>query len=366
MTTANLLYEDVEQHLRESVRRLFADRAKPTSVVAVYDEPVDFSGLRSSLLGDIGAAGLLIPEVLGGAGASVREAAVIAEEIGYAVAPTPFLTSSVMATVALTELAEGELLGRLADGTQTAAIAISFAEPSVPAALTVQSSGNGLNGFVRSVAGADAVDVLLVPALGPGGTELHWLTPGSDGVEIAAVPSFDMTRPLSDIRLINASSQRLDCDDVKMGLDRGLRAGAGVMASEQLGVATWCLETTLEYVKQRHQFGRAIGSFQALKHRLADLSVEIGHAGAAARYAADTLARDDSDADVAVALAKSYCSGVAVHAAEECIQMHGGSGMTWENPAHLYLKRAKANEIALGNPFQHRARLGELLGLPPT
>jgi alkylation response protein AidB-like acyl-CoA dehydrogenase len=366
MSTADLLYGDVEQHLRESVRRLFADQAKPTKVVVTYDLPTDFSELSETLLGDIGAAGMLISEELGGAGASIREAAVIAEEIGYAVAPTPFLTSSVIATVTLTNCNERGLLTDLAAGKTTAAVAVSFAAPDLPEALDVRSTNDGLNGSIRSVAGADTADVLLVPAASADGLELHAVTTdAANGVAVIAVPTFDMTRPVSDITFTNASSRRLDCADVRGAINLGLRAGAGVVASEQLGVATWCLETTIEYVKQRHQFGRAIGSFQALKHRLADLSVEVGHAGAAARYAADTLARDDSDADVAVAVAKSFCSTAAVHAAEECVQMHGGSGMTWENPAHLYLKRAKANEIALGNSFRHRARLGDLLGLPP-
>src|SRR6185437_340688 len=111
------------------------------------------------------------------------------------------------------------------------------------------------------------------------------------------------------------------------------------------------------YVKERRQFGRAVGSYQAIKHRLAELWVEVGSAASAARYAADCYARADDDAAVATAIAQSYCSDVAVHAAEECIQLHGGIGMTWEPPAHLYLKRAKSTQLALGSPSTHRARL---------
>lgn len=367
MTDANLLYDEVEQDLRESVRRLFLAQAKPGPVAELYDEPRDFSALRESLLGDIGAAGLLVPEELGGAGASIREAAVVAEEIGYAVAPTPFLTSSVIATVALTRLCDDALLAQLASGSSVAAVAVNFADPELPLTPPVKSESTGLKGFVRSVAGAAEADVLLVPVAGSEGVELHVVkNERGNGVDLTPVPTFDMTRPLSDLGFENTASQRVDGFDARLAVNIGLRAGAAVLASEQLGVAKWSLEAAVGYVKQRHQFGRPIGSFQALKHRLADVWVEVGHSAAAARYAADMLARDDQDAEVAVALAKSYCAPVAVHAAEECIQMHGGSGMTWENPAHLYLKRAKANEIALGHPFWHRARLGELLKLPSS
>jgi len=119
-------------------------------------------------------------------------------------------------------------------------------------------------------------------------------------------------------------------------------------------------------VKGRYQFGRPIGSYQALKHRLADLWLEVGTANAAARYAADCLAQGSDDTDVAFSVAQAYCSDVAVKAAEEAIQLHGGIGMTWEHPVHLYLKRAKADQIAMGTPDQHRAHLAELLDLPAS
>ena len=131
-------------------------------------------------------------------------------------------------------------------------------------------------------------------------------------------------------------------------------------------MAQWCFDTTLAYVKQRKQFGRAIGSYQAIKHRLADLWLEVGSATAAARYAADACARGDEDAATAAAIAQAYCGDVAVHAAEECVQLHGGIGMTWEYPAHLYLNRAKSDQLALGTAYRHRTRLAELVDLPSS
>lgn len=131
-------------------------------------------------------------------------------------------------------------------------------------------------------------------------------------------------------------------------------------------MAQWCLDETVRYLGERHQFGRVVGSFQSLKHRLADLWLEVVSARAAARNAADALASGAADAALAVAVAQAYCGPMAVRAAEEAVQLHGGIGMTWEHPAHLYLKRAKADEIALGTPGRHRATLAGLVGLPPT
>jgi alkylation response protein AidB-like acyl-CoA dehydrogenase len=144
-----------------------------------------------------------------------------------------------------------------------------------------------------------------------------------------------------------------------------LLAGAGIMASEQLGLAEQCLDTTVAYVKERRQFARPVGGFQAIKHRLADLWVSVTQARAAARYAADWLAAGfGPETTLAVALAKAACSDTALKAAQEMIQLHGGIGFTWEHPAHLYLKRAKADSIALGTADAHRASLDVLANLP--
>ncbi len=129
-------------------------------------------------------------------------------------------------------------------------------------------------------------------------------------------------------------------------------------------MAEWCLTTTVEYVKTRRQFARQVGSYQAIKHRLADLWVSVTEARAVARYAADCLATGDPDLPVAAAVAQAFCSPVAVKAAEECVQLHGGIGFTWEHPAHLYLKRARSNAASLGSASAHRAALADLVALP--
>ena len=206
--------------------------------------------------------------------------------------------------------------------------------------------------------------MLVVPVAGPDGLELHTVARDAPGVDVSPVLALDMTRPLADVGFSGAASSRVDSAPADAAVAAALETGAALLASEQLGVAQWCFDTTLAYAKQRKQFGRAIGSYQAIKHRLADLWIEVNSAAAAARYAADTCARRDDDAAIAAAVAQAYCSGVAVHAAEECVQLHGGIGMTWEYPAHLYLKRAKSDQLAFGTAYRHRARLAELVDLP--
>ena len=360
---SDLLYSDTEEALRDSVRRLFADRCPPEAVMGLYDDaPQDFSKVWHTLAAELGLAGLLVPEQLGGAGASAREAAVVMEEIGRAVAPVPFLSSAVLATVALLHAGDTETVKGLAAGSLTAALTIPLSTAPDDRVGGISIEGDALTGRVTSVAGVSEADVLVVPAVGPDGLALHTVPRDAAGVEVSPVLTLDMTRPLADVEFSSAASSRVGPGDA--AVRTALQTAAALLASEQLGIVQWCFDTTLAYVKQRKQFGRAIGSYQAIKHRLADLWIEVNSTAAAARYAADTCARQDDDAAVGTAVAQAFCSGAAVHAAEECVQLHGGIGMTWEYPAHLYLKRAKADQLAFGTPYRHRARLAELVDLP--
>ncbi|NJP23802.1 acyl-CoA dehydrogenase [Microbispora sp. SCL1-1] len=384
-----LLYTEVEEELRAAVRDLLTDTCPPSAVLdragsaAAGGTPYD-AELWKALARDIGVAGLLVPEELGGAGASAREAAVVLEELGRAVAPVPFLSSAVLATQALLvaggEVA-GELLGRLATGEATAALAVSFAaSPYAPPAPVASLGEDGtVTGTVTGVIGAEAADVLLVPvrlAQGVGlcAVETSPTVQGSaeEAVRVTTVTSLDLTRPIATVEFASAPARIVARAE---GLElpwvwEALARGAGLLASEQLGVAEWCLTTTVAYVKERRQFARPVGSFQAVKHRLADLWLEVVGARAAARNAAALLAEAPAagplgdEAAVAVAVAQAHCGAVAVHAAEECVQLHGGIGMTWEHPAHLYLKRAKADQIGLGTPGDHRDALAGPADLP--
>ncbi|MFB7373402.1 acyl-CoA dehydrogenase family protein [Streptomyces sp. NPDC056222] len=353
----DLLYSETEDDLRAAVRSLLADRADPSVVLGRIESGDPYvPGLWKSLAGDMGAAGLLVPEKLGGQGASHREAAVVLEELGRAVTPAPYLTSAVVATEILLALDSesgpvAELLAGLAGGRTVAVLAVPLsADPDAVPPTT---------GRVTGVADAAAADVLLVPR-----ADGLYAVPAAEATVEAQTP-LDLTRPLAAVTTDGTSGTRLaDADMARAAVRRGLLAGAGLLASEQLGLAEWCLEETVRHTRERYQFNRPVGSFQALKHRMAQLWLEVVNARAAARAAADALATGSADAPLTVAVAQAYCSKVAVHAAEECVQLHGGIGMTWEHPAHLALKRAKSDQIALGSAGRHQDTVAALVGLP--
>ncbi|MFJ7495635.1 acyl-CoA dehydrogenase family protein [Streptomyces sp. NPDC097727] len=363
----DLLYSEAEDDLRAAVRSLLAGRCDAPTVLARVESDTPYDPqLWRALAAGIGTAGLLVPEKLGGQGAGHREAAVVLEELGRSVAPAPYLTSAVVATETLLALAalDGpvvELLGDLATGRRIAVLAVPFAAPAPAAAQPAGVVAGAVQGMVTGVADAVAADVLLVPTT----DGLYAVETGSAGVTVEPLVSLDLTRPLAAVNLAGAAGTRLaDGASAVSAVRRGLLAGAGLLASEQLGLAEWCLTETVRHTRERHQFNRPVGSFQALKHRMAQLWLEVVSARAAARNAADALATGSPDTPLAVAVAQAYCSKVAVHAAEECIQLHGGIGMTWEHPAHLYLKRAKADSIAYGTAGHHREAIAELVELP--
>ncbi|MFG2602111.1 acyl-CoA dehydrogenase family protein [Streptomyces sp. NPDC048514] len=355
-TQPDLLYSEEEEALRAAVRDLLTDHCSPADVITrtESDAPHDLA-LWKTLAATMGLAGLLVPEELGGQGASHREVAVVLEELGRAVAPVPYLTSAVVATEALLACGDADLLGQLAAGRTIGALAVAL--HSAPgAAVKVARAENGtLHGELTGIADAVAADVLLVPADDGG---LYAVS--ADAVTITAQVSLDLTRPLATVTLAGAAGRRVG--DAGPAVRRALRAAAGQLASEQLGLSDWALTETVRYLKERKQFNRPVGGFQAIKHRLAQLWLEVVNLRAAARAAADALATGE-DTDVAVAVAQAYAAPVAVHAAEEALQLHGGIGMTWEHPVHLYLKRAKADSIAYGTAGAHRSALAELVDL---
>ena len=386
----DLLYSDAERALADALGSLLADRGGTDKALARIESPQAYDDdLWHAVAAELGCAGLLISERDGGAGASYREAAAAAEALAGFVAPVPFLGSAVVATTVLLSAASGtaapqdtpftparaaaDMLRRMADGGVTAALAVPFATApgaAFPVSVRVAGPRPGdagiarLRGAVSGVADALPASVLIVPAEGVPNA-LYLVDMSSEGVSKAPVTSLDMTRQLCDLSFDDAPGTLIASGPAATkALAAGLAAGAAILAAEQVGLAQRCLDMTVAYVKERRQFARPVGSFQALKHRLADVWVAVSQARAASRYAAACLATGNPDARVAVALAKAYCSETAVHAAQECVQMHGGIGFTWEHPAHLYLKRAKADSIGFGTPDAHRTALGALVSLP--
>ncbi|MEU1267816.1 acyl-CoA dehydrogenase family protein [Streptomyces sp. NPDC005799] len=352
----DLLYSEEEEALRAAVRDLLADHCDAPGVIArtESDAPHDLAAWKA-LADGMGLAGLLVPEAQGGQGATHREVAVVLEELGRAVAPVPYLGSAVVATEALLECGDEDLLGRLASGRAIGVLAVGLHRAPGTAFPAVRLEGGALHGELTGIADAVVADVLLVPAEDGG----LYAVEAADATVTPQV-SLDLTRPLATVTLDGARGRRLG--DAGPSVRRALRAGAGLLASEQLGLTEWTLTETVRYLKERKQFNRPVGGFQALKHRLAQLWLEVASLRAAARNAADALATGE-DTDLAVAVAQAYASPVAVHAAEEALQLHAGIGMTWEHPVHLYLKRAKADSIAYGTAGAHRGAVAELVDL---
>lgn len=355
----SLIDGEDETELGNALRSLLGKRAAWQDVLArTESEQTTDLALWKQIATELGLAGLAVPEELGGAGASWREVGAVMTELGRATAQVPYLGSAVLATAALLHAGDTKLVGELAAGEKIAALVVPFtASPTTSFVPVVSVSEGRLTGTVPIVADALAADVLIVPAA----DGLYAVA--RDDAQVTPAVSLDMTRQLADITLDGAQGRSLGGDSAG-AVRQALTIGAAMIACEMLGVAQNALETAVAYMKQRYQFGRLIASYQALKHRMADVYVGVSQLQAAAKYAAACAGADDPDLPVAAAVAKAHASVSAVHAAQECLQMHGGQGMTWENPSHLMVKRAKADSLALGRADEHRAWLGELISLP--
>jgi alkylation response protein AidB-like acyl-CoA dehydrogenase len=332
----------------------------------------------SRLCGEIGAAGLAIPERYGGAGAGPAESHIVMEELGRALTPSPLLGSAVLAAQAL--LATGDeaacqrRLPAIADGTAIAALAWTAAagrwDPGEAACeARLSADGWALTGEAHYVLDGDVADVLLAAARTPDGIALFEVDPLGSGVTRTPVTTMDTTRRLAVVRLAGAAGQPLGRGTGgSTALARARDLACIALSAEQVGAAQRALELTVAHAKARVQFGQPIGGFQALQHRMADLHVLVESAGAlsyaAADAAGDTAADstgagggDALDLSLRAAAAKAYCSEVLLTVAGEMIQIHGAIGITWEHDAHRYLKRAHGSAQLFGQPAEHIARI---------
>ncbi len=360
----DLIRSTARQFLEEN---LPLDRVRETMLTAEGFDPVVWKEMA-----DLGWTGLAIAEEFGGAGLTNVEMSVLVEEMGRLLTPGPFFASAVLSTAVLQETAtrdqQAELLPALAAGERIATLAVfetprdwSTGEPGTTA--TRRGDGWVLEGRKRAVLSAGGADTLLVTAKTRDGVGVFAVDAGADGVEISIEPVLDLTRHQGTVSLdaVQASS-RLGEGDSSEGLQRALAVARAMLACEQVGGAQRCLEMAVDYAKSRYQFGRPIGSYQAIKHRCANMLMKVEHAKSVA-YHAVRVADDDDEVGVAAPLAASVASEAYVWVAGENIQVHGGIGFTWEHDAHLYLKRAKSSSLLLGSPRFHRDRLGEAIGV---
>ena len=377
----DLRYSDAEEQLRAVVRDLLADRSPLTAVLARVDAgEADDVPLWRALAADLGCAGLLIDESHGGAGASYREAAVVAEETGKAAACVPYLTSAVMATTALLGTGDADLLGGLASGRLTAALAVGFAAmPPAPGAdLAVMA---GADRARRRTATRPAWPGSAERSPGwPGRwpptcswyratvsrSRLYAVDATAAGVTRTPLVSLDATRPLADVTLDRVPGRPVATgEDAARAVAAALTAGAGVLASELFGVAEQCLGMTVSLRQGTAPVrppGRLVPGAQAPARR----RVGGGDPGPGRRQVRRRLPVHRRPRHAGRGGPGQGGRGdAAVLAAQECVQLHGGIGFTWEHPAHLLLKRAKSASMALGTPDRHRAALAALVDLPP-
>lgn len=364
-----------QQALREVMRAFTAKHSSEEQIRGLMDttEPYD-SSAWSALAEQIGAPALAVPEQFGGAGFGFGELAIVLEESGRSLLAAPLLSSSVLATFTLLlsedDAACAELLPGMSEGTRLGALAAGDTDLLVaPGGQTSARSAEDewfVTGTKAYVLDAVCADFVIVAAETGSGPSLFVVDLPQLGVEISPLTVMDQTRSFASVTFQDARARLLGrAGNAGYVLARVADVASVALACEQVGAAAEVLDRTVEYLKVRHQFGRPIGSFQALKHRCADMLVELESARSAAAYASAAVEENAADLSQAASIAKTYCSEAFYHIAAESIQMHGGIGFTWEHHAHLYFKRAKSSEILFGSPTHHRARLERLIGLIP-
>ncbi len=381
-------YSAEQQDFRDSLRKLVTDRAPLSAVRARLGDAHD-PDLWRTVCEEMGLLTLAVPERYGGAGFSLEETAIAVAELGRGLAPVPVF-EAVLAIEAIlrtgTEAQRQELLPGLLSGDRIAVAAVAgpdgfdpgagpvMATPASPAAATPASpadpatpsgvaSGHALTGSLRHVLRAHVADLLIVPALAPDSPGLFAVERTAPGVTVSGPgSSFDLTRPVCAVALDAAPAVRLG-DGPGADLDGLLDVGRTLLAAEMTAAAEACLDAAVEYAKRRVQFNRAIGSFQAIKHGCAQLAAEIDAARAAADWAAMLAAAGDPGLRTAALIAKAQAADTFTACAGWNIQVHGGIGFTWEHDAHLYLRRAKADEALFGSTARHRALLADRAGI---
>ncbi|GHE92360.1 acyl-CoA dehydrogenase [Amycolatopsis deserti] len=341
-----LVLDTEQQQLRSTVRKLLADHNNVRSVVD-GDDTYDAALWRH--LAELGLTGLVVPEEQGGAGAGHVERCIVLEELGRALAPVPFFASAVLAVDALAALGDTEVLPALAAGEKIGALAVSPEWGPAPVSATERDGGWVLDGHVPFVISGDVADVFVVC------TESGWFV--AEDARRTALTTLDPTRGQARLDFAGTPARRLDTADPAAVLEKVRDLASVALAAEQVGGIAKVLETTVEYAKVRVQFGRAIGSYQAVKHACADLYSTSERAESLLRHAAWAADHDPDALPLAAATTQVFTGPAYFAAAASGLQLHGGIGYTWEHDAHLYYKRAKSSELLFGGHDEQLARL---------
>ncbi len=359
-------FTEEQQQLRAAVRKFCADNFAEADVRRLMESEVPFDAKVWNRLGaELGVLGLSVPEDDGGVGGSLVDQAVAVEEFGATLATGPLFGTVYLAVPALVACSAGsardELLAQLVEGTATAAFAVvDKAGAFDPATVPVTAAGDTVSGTVERVVDGAAADVLLVAATGPDGVGLYAVD--ASDVQRTPLATLDLTRPQATIVFSDSPARLLaGPEEAERVITHALQVGSALLAVEQVGAAQHLLDLSVEYAKSRLQFGRQIGSFQAVKHKLAEMLVDVEHARSAAYHAVWALTDGSDDPALAASIAQATASAALSRVAADTIQVHGGIGFTWEHQAHLYFKRATTDAALLGTAEQHRSRVADLV-----
>jgi alkylation response protein AidB-like acyl-CoA dehydrogenase len=359
-----------QEELRGIVARFLAEASGEEDVRRHAALPAGYDpAVWGRLTGELGVAGIAVPERFGGAGSTFGDLAVVLQEVGRQLLCAPLLPSAVLGATAL--LAAGDdaacerYLPGIADGSVIATLA-GTGGPHAAGDVRGRETGGGwrLDGAVDFVLYGASADVVLVPADTPAGRTLFAVDGDAGGLSRTSRTVLDPTRPQALLRFADVPARPVGEPGAGAAATaRAHDAGRAALAAEQVGATEHALRACVAFVVQRRQFGRPIGSFQAVKHRLADLLVELEGARSVAGYAAACVDAAPAELPLAAAVAQVACGEALELAAREYVQLHGGIGFTWEHPAHLYVRRARADAVLFGTVARHRARVASLIGL---
>jgi alkylation response protein AidB-like acyl-CoA dehydrogenase len=378
----NFRFTPEQRLIRDNARAFLAEHASSEKLRAALESPAGWDeALWRTMGAELGWLGVALPELHGGSGLGLVELAILMQETGRVLAAAPFFTTAGLCAPAIlataTDAQQARLLPGLGSGKSRFALCMTGASGApapleLPAHLLRRGNEWTLRGTAHFVAFGHAADILLVAARAPGsvaweGVSLIAIPANAAGVRIERAVSLDLTRPYAQVHF---DSVRIphevimgEAEAAGPGMKAALATAAAMLAAEQLGGGERVLEMSVDYAKQRVQFGRPIGSFQAIKHMLADMMVLVEGARSAAYYAACALSELPEEGEKAAAIARSYCSDAFSACAAQAIQVHGGIGFTWDHDAHFYFKRARSSASLLGDAAYHREILAGLIGL---
>ena len=368
----SMTFTEEQDEFRKSVRRFLEQKSSAADVRRLMETDEGYDpAVWQQMAEQLGLQGLALPEEYGGSGYGFIEQVAVLEEMGRALLCAPYFSSVVLAGTALVQsgddAAKRDLLPGIADGSAIATLAwvenpAEWGTGSPSTTATRSGDGYMIDGTKTLALDAHTASLILVVAQADGGPSLFAVDGSAGGLTRRKLETLDMTRKAAALEFAGTPARLIADEGAAAGiLERTLQLAAVALAAEQVGAAQKCLDMSVEYAKLRVQFGRPIGSFQAIKHKCADMLLEVESARSAAYYAAWAAADGSDELPLLASLAKACCSDAFASAATENIQIHGGIGFTWEHDAHLYYRRAKSTEQFLGSPSEHRDLLAQRL-----